>query len=860
METRFEFCFKEGERLVKNFSWLLIFFSLSAFSQNKTVVIGTMTNRPNAVLVLNPPDGNQGFLVPQLTSAQRQSFKPQSPSEDGLMVFDTTENAFYFWTNGGWVKGLGNESASILAYDAATYKLKFNSTELDLGNLKEIPSVAGKGGNILSTDGTNLLWSPPSTTGDVTAVIAGPALSGGAAQGDATLGVRTDNVSISINGTNALQVTDGGITPAKVKPGSNNTILSTDATGKVVWNTPAMATDAQDLTLAGKVLSLSNDATPVDLSTLTWSGVNITDGSVATTDLGNASVTPAKIAAGAANTILSTNGVGTVAWTPAPVVSDAQDLTLAGNTLSLTNDATPVNLGTLSLNSGNIVDGSIAGVDLANTTIGTGKIIPGANNTILTTNGTGTVVWGAPPVNTDAQDLSLAGNVLSLTNDGTPVDLNALVMTGTNITDGTIAAVDLAAAAVTPAKVAAGALNTVLTTNGTGNVVWTTPAVSPDAQDLSLAGNILSLTNDGTSVNLNSLVMTGSNITDGSITSVDLDAAAVTPAKVAAGALNTVLTTNGTGNVVWTTPAVSPDAQDLTLAANILTLTNDATPINLNALSANGQVTGPLNTLVIANNSITGAQLQNGVVDINKLVTAGVTDAGKVYTTSTTGTPQLELKGALLTGVAVAGDLSGTLPTPTVAKIQGNNVAPGALGVPDAGKVLVWTGTQWLPAIVNGVSPVSQFTMLDPADFTNLREDDTKDKDNIIIFEDNSTYVTTIKKNEGAAIIAPLHLPHGATLEEITLYYRDTDSRNVDFNVYRKTPAGSNQNVTNSWSSTGNLAAVRSSVHTPIAGTQVIDNDTYSYRIVIRLDQTNDVVNSGDADLRVYAVKVKYLP
>ena len=71
---------------------------------------------------------------------------------------------------------------------------------------------------------------------------------------------------------------------------------------------------------------------------------------------------------------------------------------------------------------------------------------------------------------------------------------------------------------------------------------------------------------------------------------------------------------------------------------------------------------------------------------------------------------------------------------------------------------------------------------------------------------------------------------------------------------------GSNQNVTNGWTSTGNTAVIRSSVHTPIAGTQVIDNDAFSYRIVVRLDQTNDVINSGDADLRVYAVKVKYLP
>jgi len=69
------------------------------------MVIGTnVTNRPHAILVLNPPGSDQGFLLPQLTTTERNGITPTS-AEEGLVVFDITEKSFYYWKEGAWTKG-----------------------------------------------------------------------------------------------------------------------------------------------------------------------------------------------------------------------------------------------------------------------------------------------------------------------------------------------------------------------------------------------------------------------------------------------------------------------------------------------------------------------------------------------------------------------------------------------------------------------------------------------------------------------------------------------------------------------------------------------------------------------------------
>ncbi|MDO6622487.1 hypothetical protein Q4509_06425 [Oceanihabitans sp. 1_MG-2023] len=73
-----------------------ISFNYSALSQ---VGIGTLT--PDASSMLDLSSTEKGMLAPRMTSAERTAIS--SPA-NGLLVYDITENAFYFFKSGTWTK------------------------------------------------------------------------------------------------------------------------------------------------------------------------------------------------------------------------------------------------------------------------------------------------------------------------------------------------------------------------------------------------------------------------------------------------------------------------------------------------------------------------------------------------------------------------------------------------------------------------------------------------------------------------------------------------------------------------------------------------------------------------------------
>ena len=88
---------------------ILFFLGLPILGWAQTNSVGINTGRTpnsNAVLELVSPGGNQGFLVPKLSTSQREGMS-LSDSENGLMVYDSDLNQFFFWRSGSWKAGLG---------------------------------------------------------------------------------------------------------------------------------------------------------------------------------------------------------------------------------------------------------------------------------------------------------------------------------------------------------------------------------------------------------------------------------------------------------------------------------------------------------------------------------------------------------------------------------------------------------------------------------------------------------------------------------------------------------------------------------------------------------------------------------
>lgn len=417
--------------------------TIVAFSQGKkSVVIGTMIDRPNAVLVINPPNKDQGFLLPQLTSTERLAITPSSPQDDGLVVYDTTDKSFYYWSGGSWVKGLGDNTNRSLSYDPATQNLSLSGGggSINLSTLKEVPSMTGQAGKYLTTDGTTLTWTTLGTMGDITSIITGQGLTGGATSGDISLSVNTDGTTISVNGSNQLQLSDNAVTSTKIAGNAVN--------GSHIIDGSITSTEILD-----------NTITTADLAPSSVTGPKVA----------NNSITTAHITSGGNNKVLTTDGTGAVSWADrATFVDDNQNLTLAGNTVNI-DDGTGVNLNNITtagdvagalnaqviqpgaVNSSKILDGSVATTDLTS----------GGVNKVMTTDGSGVVSWADRSTFTDNQNLSLTGSTLNIDN-GTGVNINASGQVTGPLDD---------------LDIAPGASNQVMTTNAAGTAaVWSTPA------------------------------------------------------------------------------------------------------------------------------------------------------------------------------------------------------------------------------------------------------------------------------------------------------------------------------------------------------------------------------------------------
>ena len=201
------------------------------------------------------------------------------------------------------------------------------------------------------------------------------------------------------------------------------------------------------------------------------------------------------------------------------------------------------------------------------------------------------------------------------------------------------------------------------------------------------------------------------------------------------------------------------------------------------------------------------------------------------------------------------GDANGTYNALKVTGIQGRDVADTA---PADGMVLKYNAAQsrWEPAVdaVGIVPAVIGFVSVSPMDFIGIREDNPGNNYNVAVHEDDTRFVTILKRNEGDKIGAPIHFPHGVIVDNLKVSFkvRRIGSRTLNISVERHNIAAGTVDLLYSQTFQANVTNDDLRTETidgaalPIA-VRTINNELYSYRIIARfvtVDNHEDAANS----------------
>ncbi|WP_109435854.1 T9SS type A sorting domain-containing protein [Aquimarina sp. AU119] len=374
------------------------------------VQVGIGTDTPNTYASLDLTGTNKGLFVNRMTTVQRTALEPRFPtqpssrgireSEAGLLVYDTDEKLLYTWNGTEWSAAIADN----LGDHTATTMLNMgdNVIRFDPGEDNGIEFNGRSTYKISYGFGANYNYGP------VTRASIKTSMSTNTASGW-TWGTPSAPPVAAISTEGKMQIANSlniaGAYEFPIVDGTANQVLTTDSAGALTWSTQI---DNQELSLASNTLSITGNATSVDLS-----------GYLDNTDNQDLSLS--------SNTLSLTNDASSVDLSRYLDNTDAQDLDLSGNTLSLTNDNTAVDLSSyldntdsqtltltnnnLSISGGNTIDlSTYVNSDQQDLTLAT---LNDTNLTIEIENGASVTVDLAPIVSSLETNLIDAQNEIS---------------------------------------------------------------------------------------------------------------------------------------------------------------------------------------------------------------------------------------------------------------------------------------------------------------------------------------------------------------------------------------------------------------------------------------------------------------
>ena len=196
---------------MRRFTYLLLCLFLT-YNASAQVGINTDNSDPDASAMLDVKSTNKGVLIPRMSSTDRQQILEPAV---GLMVYDFTAQAFYYFNGVGWLELLSGSVAVLSDED--------NDTKVDVTEIGDEDRIS------FTVGGTERLLMQNS--------------------------LFRINGRLNINNAFSFPVMDG----------TNGQVLQTDGIGNLNWVTSSGIVN-QDLSLSNHILSLTNDASTVDLS------------------------------------------------------------------------------------------------------------------------------------------------------------------------------------------------------------------------------------------------------------------------------------------------------------------------------------------------------------------------------------------------------------------------------------------------------------------------------------------------------------------------------------------------------------------------------------------------------------------